>query len=303
MIYETVFREAPAQWGLRGDPYLWDALGLWVCENADVSTFECHQVFEEFLWSGISIFCSCDARTERESIHLDWIPAGGMSGGFISLDAWRDTLIPTLVERSKVFQAEWSSFALYHPAKHRFRFAAWCASTAARSSRRICSFNVATGAELLGNSKLEYLAFGPHWLPDRENFDGDHEAWCQGILSHRSCPTGMTYGIAAKLVNCYTKCLFLSDSGGGWFEPNCTGWDQPYYWQIEALHPPIDSILLKALADENAGGKAAEWTQLYNRRWSNFSADDYKLAINLIKGVTGDKPWSIEALWPGFQVN
>lgn len=238
----------------------------------------------------------------RENLSLSWLPHGGMSGGVVAPQVWRDRIVPTLLERAGKLFSLGSDGIDHHPAEHRFRFATWAAATAASRSRAVCSFTVETGARLLRETPLKFLALGPHWLPEPNSFDEVHHRWCFDLSRRDDRPEGFNYGIAAKLVNVYTKALFLPAFGGGWFHPYDSSLvDNDYTRRCEALHPPIDSILLRELALRDQGGLGREWRQLRDRRWSNFEEEDYFKAIRLMKQVTGNRPWRIEALWQGYQ--
>jgi hypothetical protein len=93
----------------------------------------------------------------------------------------------------------------------------------------------------------------------------------------------MSPSIAAKLINVYLKSRFI-----------CGGYaDHP---KVAALHPPIDSILLKALADKNAGGFGPAWRALARRRWSNLDSDSYEIAIGCLRN-TYHPAWGAEKMW------
>jgi hypothetical protein len=68
--------------------------------------------------------------------------------------------------------------------------------------------------------------------------------------------------VAAKLVNIYLKSRFV-----------CGG--HHVHARVQSLHPPLDSVLLKGLAEANVGGHRKEWEQAAKTRWSKFGSDDY----------------------------
>lgn len=304
MTWFRIFYEAPHSWGLRGDPYLWDALAWHLSETKpDVRHQGADQV-ETAIWAGLTALCGTDLRRKTSDLTLVWLPQGGMSGGRIDCRTWTERLVPLLVARSNELNAPACSTSDYHPAEHRFRFAAWAAATAARSSRRICTFSVRDGALLLRASPLKFLALGPHWLPSEQSFDEVHRGWCEGLLSQRGAPSGLTHGVAAKLVNVYTKSLFHSELDGSWFQPHQAGCRQDpdaFRARCEALHPPVDRELLNGLVKDNVGGLVRDWARLRDEGWSNFGPELYAEAIRLMKSVTDNRPWRIESYWRGFR--
>lgn len=92
-------------------------------------------------------------------------------------------------------------------------------------------------------------------------------------------------GLQAQLINVYLKARFT-----------CGGHaDHP---KVAALHPPIDSILLKELAQLNLGNLGPAWRALAAKRWSKFDSYTYELAIDCIKTVQHPNPaWMIERHW------
>ena len=71
---------------------------------------------------------------------------------------------------------------------------------------------------------------------------------------------------------------------------------------MQNLHPPIDSVLLKSLAELNVGGNAKEWRQAAKTGWSKFGSKDYEHVIALIRQSLKFQPlWKIEEHWRGNQ--
>jgi hypothetical protein len=95
----ALFEPEPRTWGLRGDPWLWRALRDQLAD-ADIppSPSEAagllHAAFREL--AGTSL-----ADNPAASVYLERYARGGMSSGMISLDTWRDKLIPMLAERAR----------------------------------------------------------------------------------------------------------------------------------------------------------------------------------------------------------
>jgi hypothetical protein len=301
----SIFSTPPDTWGYRGDPFLWDALG-WEISNR-ISQKD--QSFQETLSLEPALtntFRSLinGGQKQGDGLALKWLPVQGMSGGIICPETWNNKLLPELSARFRAAKRAVHDGIEYHHAEHRFRFAAWAAATAARSSRKVCTFPVSMGAQLLRNSNLRWLALGSHWLPrSRDEFDHAHHQWCEEIL-HRAqndISKSFTYGIAAKLVNCYLKALFLQTMAGSPFDPNCGGGDIGSAAYTRYLHPPIDRILMEEAARRSDAETKKAWKQLIGIGWSNFTGEDYKRAIKLSRKMVGEDVAQIEACWIGFQ--
>ena len=315
-MYDQIFSKPPKSWGLRGDPYFWDALG-WhlssIGSEADEVDLD-HGTVLRAVEIGFSELSEGRILKDGGEFSLNWLPTGGMSGGFVSGDTWRDKLLPEIINRAdniqkaREIQPTGHPAISYHPAEHRFRFAAWCASSAARQSH-LCRFSAATGAKLLSGSPVRWLALGAHWLPETENFDKQHEQWCEQLMEEAKALeapnriTGtFTYGVAAKLLNCYLKALFLGNLAGAPFDRYAE--DCPVASdnsKLSAIHPPVDRILLQSLERQNVGGKKAEWRLYKAKGWSNFNKRDYQVTIDLIRDVTDGDMWRIEKFWAGHQ--
>lgn len=98
-----------------------------------------------------------------------------------------------------------------------------------------------------------------------------------------------THGVAAKLINVYLKCLFLSG-------PKSSN-DVSITEKANALHPPIDRLLLSSLATNEIGGEDKPWRKQCLKGWSNFDSEDYQEIIDHIRDVTNGKLWKIEKYW------
>jgi hypothetical protein len=176
---------------------------------------------------------------------------------------------------------------------HRTRFAAWAAVTAARASKK-CRFTRRQGMLIIERSGLsKFLRWAD--LPQPHDFDDFHKglrsdlcAAAINILDKE--PERFSHGVAAKLVNVYFKSLFLSGTSFGTADPET-------WAKINALHPPIDRLLLKSLSTRDVGGKASFWHRQSLRGWSNFTSEDYEATIVEIRRVTEGALWKIEKYW------
>lgn len=301
----SIFAKRPETWGCRGDLFLWDALG-WEL-SARIAQYDLSSLATSNLETLLAdAFRSLidDGNRQGDVVVLNWLPAGGMPGRVIHLATWNDQLLPEISRRLERIQERVDCALEYHPAEHRFRFAAWAASTAARSSRQVCTFPVSAGAQLLRMSDLKWLSLGSHWLPhSREGFDQAHQLWCEAILrdAQGEISTSFTYGISAKLVNCYLKALFLQTMVGLPFDPYTERDEMGRDASTRFLHPPIDRLLMEEVARRSDAVTKNKWKRLIGIGWSKFSQGDYADAIGLCRETVGEDVAQIEACWTGFQ--
>ncbi len=95
----ALFDPEPETWGLRGDPYLWRALrvhlaGKDIPPSAGELISLLHTAFREL--AGVDL-----ASDPASSVYREQYTHGGMSSGMISLDTWRERLMPMLAERAR----------------------------------------------------------------------------------------------------------------------------------------------------------------------------------------------------------
>ncbi len=175
----------------------------------------------------------------------------------------------------------------YGIGRHQHLYAAWAASRAA--SVKGCRFRVEQGRSILEACGFTDNFYNPKLLPSASDTDATHRKWRAAVIkAARAQGLDFTHGVAAKLINCYLKSRFVC---GGHHEDA----------RVSSLHPPIDAVILKALAE--LGGKdAGQWRGLSAVRWSKFSSEDYEHAIRLIQGsLKGAPMWMIEEHWKGNQ--
>ena len=146
-----------------------------------------------------------------------------------------------------------------------------------------------------GKGLLEAIGFGPNLdspakIPEPDQLDCIHRKWRQQIINQaQKLAIPMTHGVAAKLINIYLKSRFVC---GGFAE----------YPKVQALHPPIDSLLLQELARRDFGEKAKFWSNAYKARWSKFDSHTYENVIQEIReSLNGEPMWQIERFWKGYQ--
>ncbi len=172
---------------------------------------------------------------------------------------------------------------------HQHRLAAWAACRAA--SVKDCRFKVRDGVKYLAACGLDESLASPDQLPDPVALDRQHRLWRESLIQSaaRSHSRVLSHGIAAKLINIYLKVRFVC----AWYHD---------HERVRGLHPPIDSLLLDSLCEQNVGGLRADWQSLRKVRWSKFASVDYERAIVLIrKALDGQSLWKIEEYWQGYQ--
>jgi hypothetical protein len=176
-----------------------------------------------------------------------------------------------------------SMSARYTIQEHTHRFACWAAATGASASPK-CRFTVKVGKEILERAGFDAQLNNPEQLPSPSKLDSTHLAWRKRVIKEaKKCGVVFTHGIAAKLINIYLKTKFTC---GGYAEhPN-----------VAALHPPIDSLLLKAQNQVDANKRRLR------TNWSTFDARTYQEVLNAVRSHNNSKLlWTIESLWQGHR--
>lgn len=106
-----LFVPEPAEWGLRGDPYLWRELRtrgrrLPLPKTAEAVTRLLDKMLSEVLeqeWEGL--------RGQENVLHPS-LAHGGMSSGHVHISTWRNRLVPLLIARAKAINDfSWSQEA------------------------------------------------------------------------------------------------------------------------------------------------------------------------------------------------
>ncbi len=172
---------------------------------------------------------------------------------------------------------------IYDIANHSHRFAAWAAATGASASPK-CRFTVAQGKAILEEAGFTASLRKPSQLPSPARMDDAHKKWRERvIIAARRRKLRFSHGVAAKLINIYLKSRFTL--GGHEKHPNGA-----------ALHPPIDSLLLKAVKRNNV------CSAKLRTNWSTFDSETYQQIIERLRGMQAGLPfWTIEADWAGHQ--
>jgi hypothetical protein len=172
---------------------------------------------------------------------------------------------------------------------HRHRFAAWAAGRAA--SVKSCRFSVEQAKLIIEAAALDLLLVDPDALPLPNNIDEVHAGWRSNVIAEADHRFGLTFthGIAAKLINVYLKAAFV-----------CGG--HHAHERVEALHPPIDGLLLDELARGGLGGQMAAWKSARAVRWSKLNSEQYQEVIDAVRLALPGRPlWHVEEHWRGYQ--
>lgn len=167
---------------------------------------------------------------------------------------------------------------------HKHDFAAWASARA--TGRALAGFTNPKAKEIIEGIGLDRIITSPLNLPEPINMDAQHEEWREAAIHEAGLRRiAFTHGRAAKLINVYLKSTFV-----------CGGeHDHP---RVRAVHPPIDEILLKCLAKENAGGLGADWRRWRRRGWTSFNSTTYQDVIDAVKRALPNRPlWEIEEFW------
>jgi hypothetical protein len=93
----NIFEKKPSQWGLRGDPFLWNELETLFLLTSEIQTEEEFEIwfrkaFEQL--TGIALAVNKD-------IYIQKYAKGGISSGYVSCNFWLDKGLPLLKSRLK----------------------------------------------------------------------------------------------------------------------------------------------------------------------------------------------------------
>lgn len=190
----------------------------------------------------------------------------------------------------------------YQHKEHRHRFAAWCAATAARSAPTY-RFSVGDGFRIIEDSGLSSASDGWDALPEPENFDNWHRDMRLKVIDKSAEVLEdlqkFSHGVAAKLINCYLKALFLCDVAPETLSPQEKN-------KMNSIHPPVDRLLITGLLRSEVPEikKYAEtWRSVIapGVGWSRLDSDSYENVIAGLRIVTKGELWRSEFFWPGYQ--
>ncbi len=183
-----------------------------------------------------------------------------------------------------------SQKAEYDIVEHVHRLSSWAASLAASQPGH--RFKASAGLAIIEKAKLKEFLRNPHNAVDPTSIDSLHREWRMtviGIATTEAPQAQFTHGIAAKLINIYFKVGLITIGS-------------QHNKLVNALHPPIDSVLLKALETDDRKSnppnpaRADFWR---SKRWTNFESKDYEEVIQKVREKLGLKTplWMIEEHW------
>lgn len=198
---------------------------------------------------------------------------------------------------------------------HKHIVSTWAASRAASQSN--FRFKVESGMKLIllgANGSLVNEQTFINFIKEIKTFESQeqYDSWHRStIINMRKKGNGLqslldkynknyedySYGIAAKLLNCYLKVFYLEYFGKDRF--------------ADFIHPPIDRLLLLALKKEDPklfNFENEVFVSVKNPKipvWTKINENEYISIINLINEFVlsrGQKGlWKSEAFWSGHQ--
>jgi hypothetical protein len=173
----------------------------------------------------------------------------------------------------------------YTLAIHQHRFAAWAA---ARAAQRGAGTVRAIINALDGCGVVTVVDTPSNWPTTAAAFDTAHRHWCRALLN-RLLSAGINkaaYGRAVKIIAIYLKSRIVL--GGHHDTAFAT-----------VIHPPIDRILLQALAGHVRAKDPRLANRLRTATWTALDEATYDDLIASLRGAGLDRPafWCIERFW------
>jgi hypothetical protein len=101
VTFDDLFEREPWQWGLRGDPHVWNAMrerlrDRPIPDNVFAVRRALEETFTEVTGAGLSSTTGLDERVSLPRFRT----GSGMSDGMVSLHFWAFTGIPILLDRA-----------------------------------------------------------------------------------------------------------------------------------------------------------------------------------------------------------
>ena len=186
----------------------------------------------------------------------------------------------------------------YTYAEHRCRFEKWAkkwgkswdtkeelSGLAMRAAARGVSGATDANAKciLKATDFFELADKGAEGLPDPEDFDAQHRAWCKQV-SKKAKSFGIEdwlYGRSAKLINVFLKGVMLCKH-----EALPDGKEKAKWY---AVHPPIDSDVLEGMKNAGIGNNIWAWLQAETKSsqgyssWTKYKYEHYQQVICMIR--------------------
>lgn len=91
-----IFKNKPEQWGLRGDPEMWDELSKRVEKFVNPDDVE---EFNKMLNTEFNRLLNMGKKISNDVFWFEEFSELGMSGGFVSLEWWTNKGLPLLKKR------------------------------------------------------------------------------------------------------------------------------------------------------------------------------------------------------------
>jgi hypothetical protein len=166
--------------------------------------------------------------------------------------------------------------------EHAHRFAIWTAARAAtRGMAGGKTENIEKAIEQANLRNFLEANEGQKHISDFDSYLEKHEDFCEEIMAYfHEIKLECSYGRAAKIVAVYFKTRLLNLE------------NHPL---INVIFPPIDSVLLKNLAD-----KSPELKFLADKKWTQFDSKGYQEIMEDIEkwSVRNNlKYWELEKYW------
>jgi hypothetical protein len=159
-------------------------------------------------------------------------------------------------------------------------FYSWAACRAAQAGSAKARRKEFLGA-LHHSGALEYLNQKPAPAPTAEQFDALFYQWVERAMTFLKTEhqRDVSFGVSAKLISVYLKGAWVLHSS-----PNCD--------LARQIHPPIDSILLRAIDSV----KGTSLSKKY--KWQKLDRTQYELLLQGLRSIAGNGPlWKVEEYW------
>jgi hypothetical protein len=97
----NLFQPWEKRWGLRGDPFLWDEMSKYLAkEPLPASASQLMELLEK----SFALLVGCPISYPLPSVYVDRFDCGGLSGGHICFEFWREEVLPELHSRYLVLR-------------------------------------------------------------------------------------------------------------------------------------------------------------------------------------------------------
>ncbi|WP_250009554.1 hypothetical protein [Actinoplanes sp. M2I2] len=98
-LVSDLFDPEPVRWGLRGDPWVWRAMGEYLAGTyLPPSVGEVDRLLKATFDRVVGVDLAAES---APWVFREEFAHGGMSSGNVHLETWRTELLPTLVDRAR----------------------------------------------------------------------------------------------------------------------------------------------------------------------------------------------------------